>query len=351
MRATRQVKGKPFIEQFSHEYDNFFDEPRYQIRWERLKSIYSKDYHSFRVLFLVETLGLLDKWREPTTEELNAILRHKMAGGPVAIRVGHIIDLFRPVWPLEIAKYEYLVHRATWDRAFLRKYLMTGIRSYATALVQIWWAFETLMNDFASIIAKERHATLDAVSLAILDEKRPTIDKSGAPSLESYYQPLLPRLQFIFRLLTGEVLDRGTAEWRHLVQLKNTRDAYVHRVGKQSGQATVLGDDAVIVNGFSSVRNVLARVLTKTPEFAAKFVYKYLAFWSCGSESPFIWDGSEGDSFYLGLGSIKKEMVAGLFAPMPGSFSAERVALPSTAAAPPTRSTPSTGRKQKLRKR
>ncbi|MEK7280841.1 MAG: hypothetical protein AAB037_00620 [Chloroflexota bacterium] len=339
------------IERLSHEYDNFFDEPRYQVRWDRLKALYSKDYLSFRVLFVVETLGLLDKWREPTPRELNAILRHKMAGGQVAIRIGRVIDLFQPVWPLEVAKYEYLVHRATWDSTFRRKYFMTSIRSYATALVQTWWAFETLMNDFASIIAKERHATLDSTSLALLEEKRPTIDKTGVPSLESYYQPLMPRLQFIYRLLTGEVLDRGATEWRDLLGLKDTRDAYIHRVGKQSSQATTFGMDAVIVNGFSAVRSILGQVLTKTPEFAAKFVYRYLAFWSCGSESPFIWDGSEGGSFYLGLGNVRKEMVVGLFAPMPGSFSAERTALPSTPAVASARTTPSTGRKREPRKR
>jgi hypothetical protein len=330
------------IERFSHEYDNFFDEASYQVRWERLKTLYSDDYRSFRVLFLVETLGLLDKWREPTTTELNALLHHKMAGGLVAVRFGDVIDLFRPVWPLEVAKYEFLVHRATCDSAFRRRYFMTSIRSYATALVQTWWAFETLMNDFASIIAKERRATLDPTSLAILEEKRPTIDKTGAVGFESYYQPLLPRLQFIYTLLTGEALDRGAAEWRRLVELKDTRDAYVHRIGKERGRAGELVDDATVANGFSAVRSVLARVLTKTPEFAAKFVYKYLAFWSCGSESPFIWDGNEGDSFYLGLGNVKEEMVVGLFAPMPGSFSAERVTLPPTAPEPPAHGAPST---------
>lgn len=49
------------IEQFSHDYDHFFDESSYQVRWERLRDIYSKDYLSFRVLFLIETMGLLDK--------------------------------------------------------------------------------------------------------------------------------------------------------------------------------------------------------------------------------------------------------------------------------------------------
>jgi hypothetical protein len=279
----------------------------------------------------------VDKWREPTTEELNAILRYKMAGGRVAIRIGNVIDLFQPVWPLEVAKYEYLVHRATWDSSFRRRYFMTSIRSYATALVQTWWAFETLMNDFAGIIAKERSATLDRTTLALLEEKRPTIDRAGAVGLEPYFQPLLPRLQFIYFLLTGDALDRGGTEWRGLVELKDTRDAYVHRVGKGDGRTDAFGDDVVIVKGFRAVRDVLGRVMTKTPEFAARFVYRFLAFWSCGMESPFIWDGEEGHSFYLGPGAVKKEAVVALFAPMPGSFSAEKVEFPGRpAASPPT---------------
>jgi hypothetical protein len=321
------------IEQFSLEHRNFFDESSYQVRWERLRSIYSKDYSSFRVLFVVETLGLLDKWREPTTEELKTILSHKMARGQVAIRIGRVIDLFQPVWPLEVAKYDFLVYRATWDSDFRRKFLMTGIRSYASALVQAWWAFETLMNDLASIITTERRTTLDPTTISMIEEKRPTIDKAGALSYEPYYQPLLPRLQFIYSFLTGEPLDRGGAEWRNLVELKETRDAFVHRIGKQLGDPGTLWNDSILVNGFSAVRSVLARVFTKTPELAARFVYKYLAFWSCGSESPFIWDGSEGDSFYLGQGSVERETVISVFAPMPGSFNADRSAEPT----PPAR--------------
>jgi hypothetical protein len=288
------------IEQFSHDLARFFDEPSYKVRWERLKGLYSRDYPSFRVLFLIETMGLLDKWREPTSDELNTLLRHKLAGGRVAIRIGHVIDLFQPVWPLEIAKYEYLVHRATWDSAFRRKYFLTSIRSYATALVQTWWAFETLMNDFGTIIAKERQARLDPTTLALLDEKRPSLDKAGVVGTEPYFQLLLPRLQFIYQLLTGEALDRGGKEWHHLVELKDARDAYVHRIGKADNRLDAFSGDTIIVNGFAAVRGVLARVMTKTPEFAAKFAYRYLSFWSCGVESPFIWDGAEGDSFYLG---------------------------------------------------
>jgi hypothetical protein len=326
------------IEQFNHDYDDFFAEPSYQRRWDRLRSVYLKDYGSFRVLFLVETMGLLDHWREPTSDELTAILRHKLSGGQVAIRIGNVIDLFQPVWPLEVAKYEYLVHRATWDSAFRRRYFMTSIRSFATALVQTWWAFETLMNDFASIIVEQRRPALDQATLALLEEKRIGLDKTGAVGLEPYNQPLLPRLQFIYRLLTGEELDRSGQEWQRLVALKDARDAYVHRIGKAGKRPGAFDDDSVVVNGFASVRSVIAKVFTKTPEFAAKFAYKYLAFWSCGSEAPFIWDGREGDSFYLGTASIQKEAVAALFAPMPGSFAAERIdagSAPSAASAAP----------------
>lgn len=160
------------VEQFSHEYDSFFEEQLYEERWERLKTIYKKDYGSFRVLFLVETLALLDKWREPTTAELNAILEHQIGGGIVAIQLGTIVDLLQAVWPLEVAKYDVLVYKATSKGTFRRQYFMTWVRSYATAVAQAWWAFETLMNDFAGIIAKERKG-LARTTLDLLQEKRP----------------------------------------------------------------------------------------------------------------------------------------------------------------------------------
>lgn len=309
------------IEYFNHRYDRFFDEKRCEVRWKRLRTIYSEDYASFRVLFCIETLALVNKWREPTPRELNALLRHQLTGGRVGVRIGNMIDLFQPVWPLEVAKYEYIVHRALYDSPLRHRYILTGIRSLAVALVQAWWAFETLMNDFAAIVAKNRKATLDETSLALLDEKRPSIDKAGSMVLESYYQPLLPRLQFIYHFLTGEKLDRGGAEWRYLVELKDIRDTYVHRIAKANDSSLGLAAmDTTLVKGFEVVRSILGRVLTKTPEFAARFVYRYLAFWSCGSEAPFIWDGAEGNSFYLGLSSVNKEAVVSLFAPIPGSF-------------------------------
>jgi hypothetical protein len=310
----------PIIEDFNLRYEHFFDEPSFQVRWNRLKEIYAEDYPSFRVLFVVETMGLLDTWREPAREELNALLRHKMAGGQIAIRIGNVIDLFKPVWPLEVAKYEFLVYRATAGSEFRHKYFWTAIRSASTALVQTWWAFETLMNDFATIIARERRTSLDPVTLALLEERRPIIDRTGAPGFESYFQPVLQRFQLIYRILTGEVLDRGSSEWQRLEGLKNNRDAYIHRIGKEPDDADVW-DDVTLVSGFSTVRDILARVLIKTPEFASKFAYKYLAFWSCGVESPFVWDGSEGAGFYLGLADVKPEAVINLFAPRPSSFS------------------------------
>ncbi len=78
----------PIIEDFDLSYEHFFDEPSYQVRWTRLKEIYAENYPSFRVLFVVETMGVLDTWREPTREELNGLLRHKMAGGQIAVRIG-----------------------------------------------------------------------------------------------------------------------------------------------------------------------------------------------------------------------------------------------------------------------
>ena len=124
------------IEQFSHEFELFFEEPDHQVRWDRLRDIYSSDYGSFRVLFLVETIAFLQHWREPTTTELTTLMTHLHEGGQVGIEVGTVIDLFTPVWPLEVAKYEYLVHRATWNDSFRRKYLFTTIRSFTSVASQ-----------------------------------------------------------------------------------------------------------------------------------------------------------------------------------------------------------------------
>ena len=139
-------------------------------------------------------------------------------------------------------------------------------------------------------------------------------------------------------------------------KLKDARDAYVHRIGKGGPRPGAFDDDSVVVNGFASVRSVIAKVFTKTPEFAAKFAYKYLAFWSCGSEAPFIWDGCEGDGFYLGTADVQREAVVALFAPVPGSFAAERTEpairpSPATGARPVTASNPDRKARRRRRKK
>ena len=208
------------------------------------------------------------------------------------------------------------------------------------------------MNDFASIIVEERREVLDQATLALIEEERVGLDKAGVVGREPYRQPLLARLQFIYRLLTGEELDRSGREWQRLVALKDARDAYVHRVGKGGQHPGAFDDDSVIVNGFASVRSIIAKVFTKTPEFAAKFAYRYLAFWSCGSEAPFIWDGREGDSFYLGTAGVQKEAVVALFAPVPGSFTADPTdSVFQSPAAAPTTAAPTSNREPRARRR
>jgi hypothetical protein len=90
----------------------------------------------------------------------------------------------------------------------------------------------------------------------------------------------------------------------------------VHRIGKEK-QGGNIADDTTLVNGFSTVRSVTGRIFAQTPEFKSRFVYKYLPFWSC-AESPFIWDGNEGDSFCFGLAEIRQETIVRLFSPVPG---------------------------------
>src|SRR5213596_23465 len=88
LARTLALNQEAMIEEFSLKYEHFFDEPRYAVRWQRLKSLYSEDYGSFRVLFVVETMGLLNRWTEPTVQKLNSILCHQMAGGRFAMQIG-----------------------------------------------------------------------------------------------------------------------------------------------------------------------------------------------------------------------------------------------------------------------
>ena len=208
------------IENFNLLYKDFFQEADCKKRWERLKEIYVEDYGSFRVLFSVETLALLDKWEEPSPDQLNCMLRHVTEGGVLAIRIGDVMDLMSSVWPLEVAKYDFQVFKAML-RGDTNKYPFTWIKCYATTLVQIWWAFETLINDFSGIIAESRKNSLSSQELDLLDETRRTIDKKGNVIAESYYQPVMNRVQFICKILTGKGIDRRSADWRNLMVLKN----------------------------------------------------------------------------------------------------------------------------------
>jgi hypothetical protein len=105
------------------------------------------------------------------------------------------------------------------------------------------------------------------------------------------------------------------------MNLKNARDVYIHRIGKEKKKDFSIIDKSVILDGFKSVQKIISQVFEKTPEFSDKFVYKFLSFWSCKNDLPFMWDGKDGDTFYLGLSTVEPEAIINLFAPMPSSFS------------------------------
>jgi hypothetical protein len=104
------------------------------------------------------------------------------------------------------------------------------------------------------------------------------------------------------------------------MELKNARDGYVHRLGRPSGMGGKFGNESVVVDGMAAVRALIGRVLRETPEFSSRFAYKYFAFWCCGTESPFVWDGNEGQRFFVGLAEPKASTLADLLAPVPGNL-------------------------------
>ena len=308
------------IEDFNLDYKNFFKEPDSLKRWKALIKIYNKDYGSFRVLFLVEVMAFLDKWEEPSVEDLNKILSHVMDGGRVGIRIGRVTDLFMPVWPLEVAKYDIMQLKIYSQNFKPKDYFFTYIKIFSTALVQTWWAFETLMNDFASIILEQRKKSLSNVEKLFLQDKNAILNKKGEIEERLTFQPLDARIQFIFKLLTGNSIDRQSQNWQNIMNLKNARDSYVHRIGKEEKRKSSFLDKKVILSGFKSVQEIISQVFANTPEFSERFIYKFLSFWSCKNERPFMWDGKSGKSFYLGLTEMNPDAIIKLYAPMESSF-------------------------------
>lgn len=308
------------VEDFDTKYRDFFNETDYLKRWESLLKIYKEDYGSYRVLFMIEVLAFLEKWQEPSVEDLNKLLNHAINDGRFKIQIGRIVDLFQPVWPLEMAKYDLLLVKTLSENYLPKNYFFTYIKLFSTALVQIWWAFETLMNDFASIILEQRKKSLDSIKSLLLADKNVILNEKGKIEERITYQPIVARIQFTYTILTDESIDRSSSDWHNLMNLKNARDVYIHRIGKEKKQDFNILDKTVILDGFKSVQNIIGQVFEKTPEFSDKFVYKFLAFWSCKNELPFMWDGMDGDAFYLGLTQIEPEAIINLYASMPSLF-------------------------------
>lgn len=177
------------------------------------------------------------------------------------------------------------------------------------------------MNDLAGIIAEQRKDLLEPFEMLLLQEKAVALDKRGKIEKKKKYQPIDTRIQFIYKMLTNESIDRSSSEWHNIMHLKNARDSYIHRVGKDDSKKYSFFDEKIVFKGFKSIQRIIAHVFKKTPEFSEIFAYKFLAFWSCQNDLPFFGDGMGGDSFYLGLVEIKPQALIDLYAPMPSSFS------------------------------
>jgi hypothetical protein len=177
------------------------------------------------------------------------------------------------------------------------------------------------MNDFASIIVEQREESLSSIDMLFLEDKNVTLNKKGVLEERATYQPIDARIQYIYKILTNESIDRTSKDWQHIMNLKLARDTYIHRLGKEVKKAPPIPDKKLIMDGFKSIQKIISQVFEKTPEFSDRFVYKFLSFWSCKNDQPFMWDGKCGDSFYLGLTEMEPEAIINLFAPMPSSFS------------------------------
>jgi hypothetical protein len=309
------------IESFDPRYRNFFDEPDFRKRWKALTELSRKDYWTYRVLFQVETLAIADHWKEPTPKLLKRLLSHQLKGGVLGIRSTDLQRFILPIWPLEMAKYDVLIYRTFLEqhRNAFKRYFFASLKLHFAAIVQTWWAFETLMNDFGGIIKQARRGALSQADLLVLDEVIVSLDKTGAVQTRTSYQPVEARIRFIYKLLTGQDIDRTGKTWSDLMTLKHTRDVHQHRIGKESHRDAFTLSKRIGIDGMRAVRQVIAWVFEKTPEFAKRFIYTYFRYWSCGMESPFIWDGRCGDGFCLGAIRVDPTDIVSVYAPMPNS--------------------------------
>lgn len=303
-----------------HTLHGFFDEPTPETRWKKILKLAKKEYESFQMLFNIETMALLEHWKEPQPERLHELLDLTLQGTHIAVPGDRLTTgLLYPIWPLEMAKYDVLLYRVFLENDEPKKYFMTWNKLYSTALVQTWWAFETLMNDVAGIIAEQRKDTLSEGELLLLNDRAVNLNSKGELEETEAWQRLEERCLFIFRLLTGTAMDRGSNDWQRVMTLKKARDAYQHRTGKdEPGAMKTAGyslKKTTVIDGMAGVQAVLARVFRETPEFAAKFAYRYLAFWCCETPSPIVWDGHQGD-FHLGQVRMTPHDILVAFAPM-----------------------------------
>ena len=290
------------VENFDPAYDGFFEEPSYEKRWKRLLALYTRSHATFRILFVVETLAMVHTWVEPTPDLLQRFWRHKKSGGVLGVSWERLAPLILSLWTLDAAKAEVQLYQIALKSDFASKYPLGTMRRYSSALIHAWWAVETALNEFADIVLEEREGSVSGETVAILREVRPQLNGKGQVIERPYRQGVLERIQFIVSFLTGRSPNRNSMEWRRLVELKNSRDSYVHRIGRPSAQQDTFAEESTVLEGMKAVRALVARLLRETPEFGTRFAYKYLEFWCCGTEAPFIWDGKEGPVFLPWIG-------------------------------------------------
>jgi hypothetical protein len=123
------------IEKFDMQYADFFKEISHLLRWKKLYSLYTKDYGSFRVLFTVETYGLISKWKKPEPQDLHKLLQHMISGGQLKIPVDNVAKLMEPIWPLEMVKLQMAMFKTFSLKYRPKDHIFTYMTLWSTALV------------------------------------------------------------------------------------------------------------------------------------------------------------------------------------------------------------------------
>jgi len=130
-------------------------------------------------------------------------------------------------------------------------------RYLRASLYSSFAALEAQLNQIAYAHARSHAATIDKLTLDVLEERESVLDEKGNIVRKKKYYPFESRFSFLVAFLSGKEFDRSGSLWQGLRAAKGLRDTWTHpKPPLNSGSLTVSLTRAALM----SVRETLVRV-------------------------------------------------------------------------------------------